>query len=602
MLRSEAEVDRLVRENRKLVNYEVNRYLQRYHVGDMEREDLVSWGMIGLVHAARAWDPERSASFSTLACKVIERMIIRGVRREWRPEEAAATVSLDELMLGDHEAGQPARFVDRMAAAQNVEHELLIAEGRAAVRAAVAQLPPALRTLIRRHFFEDVSVARLAEEMGITRQGVYLRQQQAMKRLRAALSAARLTLLLLACTAGMVRADTAAFPDPVLDWNETALKTLADVKELRTPGASRALAMVHAAIFDAANAIDRRYTPYAVDLQARPGTSAEAAVAAAGHAVLVSLYPADVANIEAAYAASLAPIPDGTARNDGMALGEAVAARILALRSDDGSGVSLPYTQPFSPGVWQPLPPASIAAFVAWGKVMPFTLRQGSQFRPAGPPALTSSQYTADFNEVKSLGGLNSAARTADQSQAAFFWVENPPITWNNIARITAEQKGTTLSENARLFALLNLSGADSAIAAMDAKYTYNFWRPWAAIPMADLTGNPNTIADPDWKPLGPAPYPPHPDFVSQHSTYSAAAATVLASFFGTDNIGFSVTTSSAPNGAVRSFNSFSQAAQECSNARVWIGWHFRTACRDGASLGREIGHWTFDESLQPVQ
>ena len=170
---------------------------------------------------------------------------------------------------------------------------------------------------------------------------------------------------------------------------------------------------------------------------------------------------------------------------------------MIALRSNDGSAVILPYTVAFTPGVWEPLPPANAAAWVTWGKVTPFTLRRGSQFRPDGPPSLTSSQYAADFNEVKALGGLNSTARTADQNQAGLFWLENGQITWNNLARVLAAQKGTTLSENARLFALLNLAGADTAIAVMDAKYTYNFWRPWAAIPMASLNGNPATTADP---------------------------------------------------------------------------------------------------------
>src|SRR5262249_30092092 len=143
---------------------------------------------------------------------------------------------------------------------------------------------------------------------------------------------------------------------------------------------------------------------------------------------------------------------------------------------------------------------------------------------------------------------------------------------------------------------------ADTSIAVMDAKYTFNFWRPWAAIPMANLTGNPNTIAEPSWQPFGPAPLPAHPDYISQHSAYGAAEAIVLASFFGTDAVSFSMTTSTAPNGVMRSFNSFSQAAEECANSRVWIGWHFRTACKDGLTLGRQVGHWVADEFLRPIQ
>jgi hypothetical protein len=406
----------------------------------------------------------------------------------------------------------------------------------------------------------------------------------------------KLSLLTILCSFAPARADV------ITDWNQTTLKTQANVKEARTPIASRALAMVHAAMYDAVNAIDQRFTPYVGTAPATPGASPQAAAAAAAHAVLLSLYPSQKADLDAAYAASLATMLAGAATNDGVALGEAVATRLLALRSNDGSAVTAPYTLPFSPGVWQPLPPDYGAFFVAWGKVTPFTLRRGSQFRPDGPPALTSSQYTADFNEVKSLGALNSTTRSADQTQAGLFWVENSQITWNSIARLVAAQKGTTLSDNARLFALLNLAGADTAIAVMDTKYTYNFWRPWAAIPMANLTGNPNTIADPAWQPFGPAPLPKHPDYVSQHSAYGEAEATVLASFFGSDNISFSISTSTAPNGVMRSFNSFSQAAEECANTRVWIGWHFRTACKDGSTLGRQVGHWVSDEFLRPIQ
>src|SRR6266849_3557571 len=190
MRRSERDVDRLVREHQKLVHYEVNRYLKRYFVGDMEREDLVSWAMIGLVQAARAWDPERAASFSTLACRAIQRMIIRGVRREWKPERAAATVSLDELLTGEEEAGSPERFVDRLTADQDMEGELFQGETRAAVRSAVAQLRAPYRQLIERRYSEEVPVTTLAREWGISRQGFYLRQRRALRHLRAALSPA----------------------------------------------------------------------------------------------------------------------------------------------------------------------------------------------------------------------------------------------------------------------------------------------------------------------------------------------------------------------------------------------------------------------------
>jgi RNA polymerase sigma factor (sigma-70 family) len=190
MQRLERDIDQLVRENHKLVHYQVSRYLKKYYVGDMERDDLVSWGMIGLVQAARAWDPARSGSFSTLACRAIERMIIRGVRREWKPERAATTVSLDEIVSSEQQAGSRERFVDRLTAEQDVEGELLEGEIHAAVRTAVAKLPAPYRDLIERHYFEDVPVAILAQELGVSRQGIYVRQRQALRRLRATLSMA----------------------------------------------------------------------------------------------------------------------------------------------------------------------------------------------------------------------------------------------------------------------------------------------------------------------------------------------------------------------------------------------------------------------------
>jgi RNA polymerase sigma factor (sigma-70 family) len=186
MVRSEADVERLVSENQKLVHYQVNRYLKKYFVGAMEREDLLSWGLIGLVQAARVWDPRRG-SFATIACKAIERMIVRGVRREWKPEQAAATVSLDDLISGEEAQGAPERFADRITAAQDLQRELLDGEARSIVRSAVAKLPAPQRRFIERRYYEEVPVARLAEELGVSRQGLYARQRQALRQLRAAL-------------------------------------------------------------------------------------------------------------------------------------------------------------------------------------------------------------------------------------------------------------------------------------------------------------------------------------------------------------------------------------------------------------------------------
>ena len=245
------------------------------------------------------------------------------------------------------------------------------------------------------------------------------------------------------------------------------------------------------------------------------------------------------------------------------------------------------------------MPPVFMPAlFVAWGQVTPFVLHSGSQFRADGPPSLTSATYTADFNEVKSLGAINSATRTADQTEAALFWAENSQIHWNNIARMVAIERQNSLLENARLFALLNLAGADTSIVVFDTKYFYNSWRPITAIREADSDGNDATVADPTWTPL--VATAAHPDYVSQHTAYAACAAEILASFFGTDDISFSFTTSTAPGGVVRSYESFSQAADECGEARIWIGYHTRTAVIHGRNQGRQVGHYVFHHILLP--
>jgi hypothetical protein len=403
-----------------------------------------------------------------------------------------------------------------------------------------------------------------------------------------------LLVLLFVC----IGLSTLAHADVVTDWNRITLDTQASAGAIRTPPASRALAMVHIAIFDSVNAIDRKYEGYAVEAQPPDGASPEAAAAAAAHIVLLGLYPSQQPNIDAAYAQSISQIPDGQPKIDGIDLGEFVGASILVLRSADGSSSTPSYSQPAAPGVWQPAVPGT-ALFVGWGQVAPFAIRSSSQFRAEGPPALTSAEYAADLNEVKSLGASNSSARTAYQTETARFWAENSQINWNHVAVSAANSQQNDLEENARLFALLNIAGADTAIAVFDSKYYYNFWRPIAAIRAADTDGNDATDADPIWTPL--VATPAHPDYISQHSAFGSVAAEILTDFFGTDEIGFSLTTSTAPGGVVRSYTSFSQAAIENMESRILIGYHFRTACRHGFNQGKQIGNFTFGHVLKPL-
>jgi hypothetical protein len=405
--------------------------------------------------------------------------------------------------------------------------------------------------------------------------------------------------------------------DPVTDWNVTATTAsfaagldneLGCVDPLHE---SRMLAMMHVAIHDALNAIHRRYEPYAYDAEGSAGASPDAAVAAAAHDVLVALLPQlppdigptpapAVDIVEAAYAGALASIPNSPAKTQGILIGQAAAAAILALRYGDGSEATFldfSYVPGSNPGDFQLIPGFPFAAAPSWGKVTPFVLRASSQFRPPAPYDVRSKRYAADLNEVKSLGRIDSTTRTDEQTEIALFWVEGAPQGWNRIARTVSAQYDVDLWENARLFGLLNLASADAYIADFQNKYFYEFWRPITAIRAADTDGNPDTDADPTWD--SRVPTPPAPDYPSGHSGQGGAMSHVLARFFG-HRVSFSTTSTTQP-GVTRFFTSFSQAAKENANSRIYIGFHFRHATVQGLKLGRKVGQVTFSHYLRPV-
>jgi hypothetical protein len=389
--------------------------------------------------------------------------------------------------------------------------------------------------------------------------------------------------------------------DVVIDWNVIATDA-AFAAGKNALEQSRIYAMTHAAIHDALNAIDRRYKPYVLDRRAEPNASPEAAVAAAAHDVLVAQLPTRQATLDAAYAASLADIADGPAKAGGVAIGQAAAAAILALRGADGSTAPMPYTPGTAPGAYQLTPPNFAPAVLpGWGAVTPFALKSGAQFRPAPPKFfdLTSAEYAADYNEVKAVGELNSATRTAEQSEIARFWYEGSPNGWNRIARVVAAQRGLDTWRNARLFGLLNFAMADGFIAGFDSKYFYNFWRPITAIRAGATDNNPATVADPAWATF--LVTPGAPDYPSTHSVLGAAAAETLARFFGADTISFTTTSGAPFPGITRSYTSFSQAARENADSRVYAGIHFRTACRDGLIQGTRVGRYVFEHALRPA-
>jgi len=364
------------------------------------------------------------------------------------------------------------------------------------------------------------------------------------------------------------------------------------------------MAMMHLAMYDAVDAIEMTHQMYYCTASAIPGSSKEAAAAQAAHDVLVNLYPSDSAKLNAALAASLAVVPDGASKTNGISLGQQVASQIVAWRSNDGSSTVVPYTPSTDPGKWRPTPPSYAPALLPnWPYVTPFCMTTGSEFRGSGPPPMTSAEYAASFNDVKSLGAINSTTRTAYQTQTAYFWADGggtstPPGHWNMIAQTVAAQKGNTLSENARMFALLNMSLADAAICAWDNKYGYNSWRPITAIQLADEMNNPLCQPDPNWEPLLTTPN--FPEYVSGHSTFSGAAAEALGLFYGTDNVTFTIGSDGLP-GVYRTYDSFSQAAYEAGRSRIYGGIHFEFSDASAIQAGGEIAQAAFTTALQPI-
>jgi hypothetical protein len=396
--------------------------------------------------------------------------------------------------------------------------------------------------------------------------------------------------------------------DVVLEWNNVALEATRTLPgpQITPPRQTRMLAMMHGAVFDAVNSVERGYQPYLVKVETPRWASPEAAGAVAAHDVLVGLFPAKQAEFDAALATSLAAVPDGRAEDAGAAVGRTVAAAMLAARKDDGIDVPTPYTPGTDPDDWQPTPPAYGPALLPqFAKLPPFALVSPDQFRAAPPPSITSDAFTQAFDEIKAIGAANSATRTAEQTAIARYWAGplgtvQPPGQWNRIARGVATERGNSLGENARLFALLNFTMNDALIAAWDTKYTYNFVRPVTAIRNAQSDGNPDTEADPAWTPL--LGTPGHPSYMAAHSTLSAAAATALGSFFGDDAIRFTDTSEVAAGGATitRSFDGFWEAAEEAGASRVYGGIHWQFDNQAGLKAGREVGRFVSDHLLQP--
>jgi PAP2 superfamily/PEP-CTERM motif len=407
--------------------------------------------------------------------------------------------------------------------------------------------------------------------------------------------------------------------DVITDWNAAMLQAFANQGSAATPPTNtRTLAMASAAMFDAVNSIDRSYSSYSGYYNTSGPTSAEAAAAQAAHDVLVNIFAGNagqVSTFDTLLNTQLSAVSDATQRSNGISLGQAVASSIYASRASDGSTAASTYTvQPAgTPGAWQV--PAGAGAWGSgtgqfvkseWGYVTPFTMSSGSQFRPAAPPSLNSQAYVDAVAQVKDLGSATSSTRTADQTQIAKFWVDgpgtaSPPGHWNQIASDLAQSRGLTIQQSARLFALLNLAEADTAIATWEAKRTYNLWRPVEAIQEADLVAGTAALLDVSWTPL--IPTPSFPSYTSGHSGFSKAGATILADFFGTDNVAFTTGTTSLllPSGTTRSFTSFSQAADEAGMSRIYGGIHFEFDNVAGQQVGQDVASNVYNNFLTPV-
>jgi hypothetical protein len=391
--------------------------------------------------------------------------------------------------------------------------------------------------------------------------------------------------------------------NPVLEWNRTLLSIV------RTKGAqpatihtTRSFAMMHAAIYDAVNAITGTHQPYLLQASASPTASQEAAAAQSAHDVLVALYPNFQKSLDSQLQQDLTALPDGQDKTDGITTGQKAASTILAARSNDGSSATPPtYIFGSAPGDYQSTPPnfPSQPQFTGWSKVTPFAATSANQFRPGPPPLLTSDTYSDDLNEVQSLGIANGTAATPDQALTGKFWNGAIQNYWNEIAQTAASDRNLTTAESARLFALLNLSLADSVIAFYDAKYTYNLWRPVTAIREADTDNNPDTHANPNWLPEV-TNTTPDPSYPGAHAVISEAGATVLNSLLKGHHMDFNVTSEVMP-GTVRSFKNFSAAAEEATLSRIFAGVHFRSDLTTGKRLGGQVADFVIDNFLTSV-
>jgi len=407
------------------------------------------------------------------------------------------------------------------------------------------------------------------------------------------ISTMRITILL--ATAFTAVFTGAACADTIMDWNAKADAIAAEKQILPAPH-SRALAMLHIAMFEAVNAVEHRYAPYKLTLSADRSTSKEAAAAAAAYDVLLAIYPDQKTRLDEALTASLSGIADPESRSKGIELGKQAAAGVLALRANDGSVAQENYRPSAKPGAYVP---TIVPSFSTVGATTPWVMTSGSQFRPEPPPALDSQTWTRDLNEIREIGARNSTKRTAEQTTIGRFWFLVGARTYNPIVRQAALAKNMDVVDCARLFALASIAGNDALVAVFDAKYHYNLWRPITAIRNADITLNTATPREESWLALGETPM--HPEYPCAHCITSATISTVLRNIVGDDFGEFSLTSSTAP-GVTRKWTRLQDYSDEVSNARIYAGFHYRFSTEVGKEMGKKIGALTVATQLRGVE
>jgi hypothetical protein len=406
-----------------------------------------------------------------------------------------------------------------------------------------------------------------------------------------------------AATIGAWLAVGAAAPacaNVITDWDEKAIAAVAPLASVPSPytpyAAYRMMGIVHAAMFDAVNSIEPRYRPYLVQLPADRATSKEAAAAAAAAAVLATIDAKATGEMRVALASYLASIPDGAAKSEGVKLGEAVAARVLDARANDGSNAADDYRPRTTPGVYVPTP---IMRGPMWPSVKPFAMANPSQFRPGPPIALDSKEWATDFNEIKDYG-RNSTKRMAQQTETARFWLVSGPVAYHPFLRqlVTAKQMGVV--ESARFMALAGIAINDALIAVLDAKYHYNFWRPVTAIRNGDIDGNAATDREATWQPIADTPM--HPEYPCAHCILSGSVAGVVKAALGTVDIPEIAITSPTAPGVTHRWTNMTAFTDEVANARIWAGFHYRFSTRVGTDTGLKIGEYVVKSVMQPVE